>query len=613
MAPSAASGRAWSAWFFLLTLLFATAAPAQKKKGAGPPDFSGLDTAFARVLKEWHAAGFAVAVVKKDQVIFSLGKGWRDVERKLPVTPQTVFAIGSCTKAFTASLIGQLGQEGLVSLDQPVRTYLPELRFFSEDLTEHVTLRDLMCHRTGLPRHDLSWYYFRTPSRDSLLQRIAYMEPTAGLRQKWQYNNFMFLLQGMVAERLRHQSWEDLIRSRFFQPLGMTHSCLSIEELQRSAEPAVGYEVGPDSLPLKMNYYPIGAMGPAGSINSTVEDMAQWLMTWIAQGKYQGKEILPAGYVTEAMSPQMVIPGGLPSRESPDLYFANYGFGWFLSSYRGHYRVEHGGNIDGFSASVCFFPSDSLGIVVLSNQNNSQVPSVVRNLLADRLLHLPYIDWQTRLKSAYNQAVNQGREAQQSKVSPGMPAPATHKPEEYEGSFRHAAYGTAEVYRNGDSLMLRMGTFRFWLRHDRYDLYTLYPREGAGGPDTSNSLGVAQFNMNSSGEITSLSLPLEPTLAPLLFQRVPGALAADRSRFPAYAGEYTLSSVVIRVTVSPDSTLHLAVPGQPEYELVPEGRDRFMIRNLSGFFIQFERNDQGEIIDLLSIQPNGTFKAIRKK
>src|SRR5579872_7297739 len=209
----------------LFPLLLLTASLQAQRKHQPADLFAGLDTAFVRVLREFHAVGFAVAVVQKDSLIYARGFGYRDFEHKLPVTPQTLFPIGSCTKAFTASLLGQLEAQGKVSLDKPVREYLPELRFYNESMDNTITLRDMMCHRTGLPRYDYSWYFFPA-SRDSILRRIRYMEPTAGIREKWQYNNFMFMAQGMVAEKLTGQTWEQNIIEKIFHPLGMNESVL---------------------------------------------------------------------------------------------------------------------------------------------------------------------------------------------------------------------------------------------------------------------------------------------------------------------------------------------------------------------------------------------------
>ena len=349
--------------------------------------FVGIEAEINKILKDNHAAGVAVAVVEKNKVIFAKGFGYRDVENKLPVTANTQFAIGSCTKAFTASVLGILQKEKSIDFDKPVTTYLPDLKFYTSDLTNHITLRDMMSHRTGLPRHDLSWY-IAPDTRDNLVKRIQYMEPSAELRQTWQYNNFMYLLQGVVGEKLTGKSWESNVESKIFARIGMNNSNFSVKDLANYKEPALGYNVIKDSVIHKTPYYDIAGMGPAGSINSTVMDMSQWLKVWINGGKLDTVEIIPASYITEAISSQMIMAPGTPTTEKPDIQFSNYGFAWMMASYKGHYRVEHGGNIDGFSASTSFFPSDSIGIVVLVNQNGSSVTSAVRNTITDRVLGL---------------------------------------------------------------------------------------------------------------------------------------------------------------------------------------------------------------------------------
>jgi len=175
------------------------------------PRLKGLDTFALKILKDWNAAGVTIAVVEKNKVVYTGGFGYRDYENKLPVTENTLFAIGSCTKAFTASLVGMLAKEGKIDLDKPVRSYLPELIFQNEYTNGHATLRDMMSHRTGLPRHDFSWYG-STANRNDLLARVQYQEPTAELREKYQYNNFMFLAQGVMIEKLSGKSWEENLK-----------------------------------------------------------------------------------------------------------------------------------------------------------------------------------------------------------------------------------------------------------------------------------------------------------------------------------------------------------------------------------------------------------------
>lgn len=600
-----------------MMMLSLTSFTQSSKKGTDAPDkrFAGLDTTFTRVLKEWKAAGFAVAVVEKNKVVWAKGYGYRDLENKLPATPNTQFAIGSCTKAFTATLIGMLNKDGKLDYDKPVRTYLPELKFFNDELNDKVTLRDMMSHRTGLPRHDYSWYLFTTTSRDSILQRIEYMEPSTGLRSRWQYNNFMFFLQGMVAEKLTGKSWEDNVKERIFAPLGMTNSGFSVKEMAKSAEGAVGYVLQKDSIIEKTDYYDINSMGPAGSINSSVTDMAKWVAAWISDGKSDGKELIPTAYRSEAISGQMVMSGGLPDKETPDVQFANYGFGWMMTSYRGHYRVEHGGNIDGFSASTCFFPTDSIGIVVLVNQDGSAIPGLVRNYIADRLLKEKYIDWSSKGRKKVEKDKKAAEDAKKSVTSNRKTnAPMTHPVKDYEGIYTHKGYGSFIVALKNDSLFVQMKDKSLWLKHYHYDVFDAWLVDKKDGIDTVNQEAVkVQFVMNVSGDIESASLQLEPSIKPLIFTRAAKEMDVKKDDLSKYVGEYELAGMTAKFYLKGEKTLYLFVPGQPEYELSPIEKDRFALKIVSGYYVKFDISDKGEVTGVTFQQPNGNFAATRKK
>lgn len=587
---------------------------AQKKKTpAGVDHFAGLDTAFERVLKDWHGAGFAVAVVKKDSVLYAKGFGYSDVSRKTPVTVNTLFPIGSCTKAFTVFLIGLLDKDGKVDIDKPVRNYLPEFRFYNETLNSSVTIRDMMSHRTGLPRHDFAWYAFPTHSRDSLVKRIQYLQPNTGLREKWQYNNFMYLLQGAVIEKLTGNSWENNIREKIFKPLHMSSSNLSIEDLEKSPDHSLGYDVRKDSIIRKMDYYHIDAMGPAGSINSNVTDMANWLKLWINGGRFAGKELIPAESLREAISSQMVANAGIPSSEKPDIQFINYGLGWMLGSYKGHYRVQHGGNIDGFSATACFFPTDSIGIVVLTNQNNSTITSVVQNLLADRMLGLPYFDWNTDLKKAADKSKAAVKEAEKTMAGNRKPnTTPSHNIKDYDGIYSHPGYGDMDIALVNDSLFTRIGNNVFWLRHYHYDIFEPVLKDPDDGIDTSaRSQFRFRFLMNDAGDISSVSSVMEPTLPAVTFTKKARVKSVSVSELQQYTGEYHLGGVICKVYIK-DATLYVLVPGQPDYELASVGNHRFTLKAVNGYFVQFELNDKNETTALTFVQPNGNFRAVKK-
>ena len=597
--------------FSLLVCIISTNCFSQKQ--AVDKRFVGLDTTFSRVLKEWNAAGFAVAVVEKDKVVYAKGFGYSDFETKKPVTVNTQFAIGSCTKAFTASLMGVLRKAGLVDFDKPVTTYLPTLKFYNQDLTNKVTLRDMMSHRTGIPRYDYSWYLFPASSEDSMIQRIKYFEPTADLREKWQYNNWMFYLQGVVASKITGKTYQQNIREKFFIPLEMTNSNLLLKERMEYADESKGYTLKKDSIISNMEFHDIDAMSPAGSINSTVMDMAKWVTMWINGGKYKGKEILSADYIAEAKTAQMAMGGGLPGKENADVFFSDYGLAWMLASYRGHYRVEHGGNIDGFSASTSFFPSDSIGIIVLSNQNGSAVPSIVRNILYDRMLGLKYRDWQTISKSADIKSKLAAIKADSTKKSDiTQQTTISHPLDDFTGIYNNPAYGNVSISQKQDSLFGKIGKTDLWLRHSFYDIFTAVIIDIEDGMDSSSAGPSINFRTDDAGKITSFTTKFD-TQNNIEFVKKPAAIKVSKDSLMPYVGIYELGGIEVKISLKGDDMITAFVPGQPVYDLVAIGTDLFSLVKLTGYSIKFERNESNKIDGLVFQQPNGNFSAKRKK
>ncbi|MGV3761286.1 serine hydrolase [Parapedobacter sp.] len=570
------------------------------------PRLSDMDSLLAKLLDDYHVAGFSVAVVHKDRVVYAKGFGYRDYEKQLPATPNTLYAIGSSTKAFTAALLGKLFGDSL-SLDDKVTEHLPALHF-KDGREADVTVRDLMTHRTGLSRYDFSWYVFNSDARDSLLRRVAYMEPNAALREKWQYNNFMYLAQGMIAERMTGKTWEENIKNRFFTPLGMSRSNFDVNEMAADADAAAGYTVTEADAIEKMPYFEIRGMGPAGSINSSVLEMANWLQLWIDGGAYGGKRLIPRDFVGEAASSQMVMAGGLPTKHK-DVHLANYGLGWMISSYRGHYRVEHGGNIDGFTASTCFFPVDGLGIVVLSNQNHSAVPAIARNLIADRWFGLPFIDWNERGVEKDTTAVDTTEQVDLAQIKGTRPA---HGLSDYAGTYTNPAYGTFVVRVANDTLQTALGKERAWLSHYHYDVFEMREIGEDGRADTTAGGMKINFRTGLDGQVLSASMTMDdPSGNPVEFKRKLIAVEITPAQLQAYVGKYIVSGMTISITVK-DGVLFMDVPGQTNYETVAQGNHNFKLKALNGFSIRFEMDEGAtQASTMYAIQPNGTFKATR--
>lgn len=569
---------------------------------------AGLDTFALKVLKDWNAAGVSIAVVEKGKVVYTGGFGHRDFENKLPVTENTLFAIGSCTKAFTASILGMLVKEEKVDLDKPVRNYLPELKFKNEYTNDHATLRDMMCHRTGLPRHDMSWYA-SWASRSELLERIQYFDPTTELRAKWQYNNFMFLAQGVVIEKLTGKSWEENMKERIFKPLGMDNTNLSTKDLEKSNDRSLAF-VSTDSTLKAIPYRNIDAMGPAGSVNSSANDMAKWLITWINGGKYNGKEIIPSTYVNQAMTTQMATGGGLPGVENPDVHTSGYGLAWGISSYRGHYRVEHGGGIDGFITTTGFFPSDSIGIFVVSNQGG--VTSSIRNYIADKMLKLSYRNWNKMQLDAARKAKEAAKSVVKSdSLTRKFNTNPSHDLKDFAGIYTSPGYGSIEIIFKDGKLASQFNNIPIQIEHYHYDQFKAYSKDPAL-EDTEGSL--FSFHLNGKGDVDKLTVPFEDGVKDIEFEKEQKTIRVNLSELKKYEGEYELApGVNAKFYTKNENTLYAFIEGQPEYELVPTDKNKFNLKVLKGYSVQFEENEKGEITSVSFVQPNGTFKAPKKK
>nr|WP_321233336.1 serine hydrolase [uncultured Psychroserpens sp.] len=572
----------------------------------------GIEKELNKILETTKAASFAVAVVEGDKLIYAKGFGYSDYENKVPADANTLYAIGSSSKAFTSSVLGLLRADDKLSFDDNPRQHIPELEFYNDDMNNNLIIKDLMRHSTGLPRHDGSWYYFPTHNKDSLLMRVKYQEPFTGIRQQWYYNNFGFLAQGVIAERITGKSWEDNINDYFFKPLGMNRSNATIAEMKSSSNAAFGYELKEDVIK-KMDYYDIAGMSPAGSINSSVNDMSKWLITWINDGKYKGEEIIPANYIDEALSSQMVVGANTPDDEFPDIHFANYGYGWFLQSFKGHYRVEHGGNINGFSANVAFFPSDKVGIVVLTNQNGSAVPSLVRNTIADRMLGEEESDWVGRYEKRLEKNKKTQEEIKEDSESSNVKnTTPSHINLDYTGSYSHGGYGTFEITSKSDSLFTKVNNDDIYLHHYHYDVFELVDVVDNKIDTTQygNSIKVT-FLTNDAGDISGAKMKIEPTVDAVVFKRTPNTIDVDTKTLDLYTGEYDISGTEIKVYTKKD-VLYIFVKGQPEYEQIPTAKHKFSFKTLEGFKIEFLESEDGSINQIKMIQPNGTFVANRK-
>lgn len=540
---------------------------------------------------QWQVPGVAVGIVKDGQVILAEGFGYRDLEGKLPVTENTFFAIGSCTKAFTSLLAGMLVEEGKLDLDKPIAEYLSRFAFEADPLSDYITLRDLLSHSAGLPRHDFALIYNPKLTRKGIMDSLRFMRRTGNFRSSFQYSNFNYIIAASLMEEIMGLSWEEALSMRVLKPLGMS-SNLSIGELTASSNYALPYLERKGEVE-RIGFWELGAAAPAGAINASIGDLTRWLNLFLDNGKIGERSLVSSATIQQLTTPQVALSG----RGDGRVKHQSYALGWFVDSYRGHYRVYHGGTTAGFSANVTFLPEDGIGIVVLANLQGTPLVEVITQTAIDRLLEFEPVDWNGETRRVYEQQVklldelsvfNSSTRHLGTKPSQSLDA--------YTGTFVHPLYGTISISQKGEGLVAKYYLAELSLLHWHYDTFI-------GEIDTIGRFQVPlQFITSLDGRIDKLNLGLDPFSSQNLvtFTRQE---EIDSSLMKSFVGTYLVAGMQVEVKLGEGDSLFLVVPGQPVYTLVPIGKTRFALREAMGFTVEFGK--EGKIV---LIQPNGTFE-----
>ncbi|MFN9800871.1 MAG: serine hydrolase domain-containing protein, partial [Bacteroidota bacterium] len=313
------------------------------------------------------------------------GYGVANASTNEPVTDETVFAIASNSKGYTAAALATLVDKGKIKWDDKVRKYLPEFELYDPYVSNELTIRDLLCHRSGLATFsgDVMWYG-SSHSRAEVLRRARYLEPVSGFRAQFGYQNILFLAAGEIIPAVTGKSWDEYITQQFFSPLGMTRTSTSILNLPGNGAAAPHNEVKGKLVPIPwVNWDNIG---PAGSINSCVKDHAQWIRLQLGKGTLEGREYWKAARTDEMWENNTPVRVSNWQRQHmPSRHFNGYGLGWQLMEYRGEKVVSHGGGYDGFISQTVMVPGKNLGFVILTNSNNS-LPSCLMFEVLDAYL-----------------------------------------------------------------------------------------------------------------------------------------------------------------------------------------------------------------------------------
>ncbi|EST55846.1 hypothetical protein T458_00555 [Brevibacillus panacihumi W25] len=424
-----------------------------------------------RIREEWGFPGSAVGIVYDDKVLFSAGFGHHRIGENSEVTPHTLFPIASATKSFTAMSLALLVEEGKLDWDVPLQQYWPAFRLFDPIASVQITVRDILCHRSGLPRHDLVWYNTRL-TREQLVKRVRYLEPTVDFRHSYQYQNLLYTAAGHLVERLSGLSWEDFVKERILTKLGMDHSYFTVENARHAGPIALPYMWKAGSV-TEVPFLNNEAIGPAGSMISCVEDMIKWLTFQLRGVLPDGQPLVGQQLLLEMHQPQMVSS---TQTLYPEIPFVCSALGWFVQSYRGHNMIFHPGNLQGFTSFVSFLPEQKLGIVVLSQVDQSRLPVALTYEIYDRLLDLAPLDWHGRLKQEVQEEAKKMEEQLQNfKKSIDSMDDHDHPLSSrqygrYEGNYHHPGYGIVSIAHTENSLQMKMldNRLTFRRRHRRF-------------------------------------------------------------------------------------------------------------------------------------------------
>jgi CubicO group peptidase (beta-lactamase class C family) len=338
----------------------------------------GIEVAIEARRLELGVPGAAVVISNADGVLFQKGFGLRNVADSLPVTSRTLFGIGSCTKPFTALAAAISADSGLISLDDSPRKYLPYFALRDSTANANVNFRDLLSHRTGVPIDDAQGWYERHPTRERLIRFAMQGKPTAPFRQRFQYNNFMYLAAGEALAAAHRSSFPALMRALVFDPLGMRATTLSPAEANASGDFSYGYSGGPRAAtrqavePRQLRY--LRGIEPAGAIFTNAEDMGRWIRMMVRGGTLDSTRLVSAKSYAEMLAPAVRTAGH------------QYGLGWYIESWHGTTLYSHAGGVTGFGARCEFAPAFRLGWVVLTNIDDGSLPRAVREIVYEKLV-----------------------------------------------------------------------------------------------------------------------------------------------------------------------------------------------------------------------------------
>lgn len=498
----------------VLFLCAARSAPAQNR----PP--ADLDEYVARAMKTFDVPGMALAIVKNGRVVVAKGYGVRKLGEATPVDENTLFGIGSNTKAFTAAALATLVDEGKIHWDDPVSDHLPGFVMNTPYVSKEMQIRDLLCHRSGLGlgEGDLMFWPHTTFTRDEVVYRLRYLKPATSFRTTFAYNNLMFLTAGQVVAAVSGKSWDNYVRDRIFLPLGMKTTNTSNTVFASGDDYAFPHEKVDGKLQV-IPFEDLDNAGPAGSINSSVAEMSKWIHLQLNHGKIPGTDtrIFSDKSSQEMWAQHMVIPIGPPADQLKALqpHFRGYGYGWFLWDYRGRKLVGHTGGVAGFVSRVLLVPEENFGLVILTNAEEDAAFESVMYHIVDSYFGAPTTDWTTAYKTVNDKDQKTADETMK-KAAANRAADSTPSLplEQYVGEYSDPWYGKIIIRQESTGLVIALDRSRKGvgdLQHWQYDTFKAHWR------DRTVEDAFVTFTLRPDGSIDHFTMAAVSPLADFSF------------------------------------------------------------------------------------------------
>ena len=469
-------------------------------------------------LARYKNPGMGVGVIRNGEVLFAGGFGYKDLETKERIDADTMWAIASCSKSFTGTLLGMLVDDGVLDFDRPIKDYLPDFKMYDAFATAECTLRDMMCHRTGLASYDAVWSDDTIKERSELWRRLQYLKPNLPFRYKAQYNNYMVDMAAHVAEKVTGKSWDDMVTDRIFRPLGMTRSSTLVKYLNESENVCTGYWPGEDG-PFKVAHWNSDVSAPAGGINSTINDMLKYLDFHLKRGVLPDGTRLMKEETMRDLHMQNIRYTLWPWRFDGVSPIGGYAMGWYNDNYRGEPMYWHLGEIEGFGTLQCCLPKSQIGIILY---NNLQCPDIliqcsVLYTIIDNLLGFEPVDWSERMWSVRDIKGNMHGDWKLDLVGD---AEAGHAPchplEDYVGTYGEPGHGVLDIELSEGKLYMTWRGFTQEILPLNYDVFRIPEVK----MDTLLVNAPIYFHTDVNGQICGFGFKIYDEVDPIEFVRI---------------------------------------------------------------------------------------------